>query len=178
MCQKLIPDVYLKNVYSIDVNKLREKKKIKGIIIDLDNTLVPWGETFLDKKIISWINQVKESGLKICLVSNSRSAHVSEMGNLLNIQFYSSRYKPSKRPFIEAMKMMNTANKETAVIGDQIFTDVLGGNRLNLLTILVHPLKKHDALGTRLIYRTMERMIMSFWLKHDKIKLIKGKWPE
>ncbi len=178
MFQKLIPDVYIEKVYAIDVKKLMENKKIKGIIVDLDNTLVPWGKKHLDEKIISWINQVKESGMKICILSNSRSAHVSEMGNLLNIPFYSSRYKPLKQPFIEAMQIMNTKNSETAVIGDQIFTDVLGGNRLNLLTILVYPLKRHDALGTRLIYRILERKIMSYWLKHGKIRLIKGKWPE
>jgi len=178
MCLKLIPDVYLENVYAIDVDKLQKKKKIKGIIIDLDNTLVPWGKNHLDERIIFWINQVKESEMKICIVSNSRSAHVTEMGNLLDIPFYSSRYKPLKKPFLEAMRMMNTENKETAVIGDQIFTDVLGGNRLNLLTILVFPLKKHDALGTRLIYRSLEQIIMSSWIKRGKIKQTKGKWPK
>jgi len=178
MAQLLIPDAYVKNVYAIDIDKLQKEKKIKGLIIDLDNTLVPWGKKYLDKRIISWINRVKESGMKICIVSNSRSAHVTEMGNLLDTPFYSSRFKPLKKPFLEAMKMMNTKNKETAVIGDQIFTDVLGGNRLNLLTILVFPLKKHDGLGTRLIYRSLERVIMSFWIKHGKIELIEGKWPE
>ena len=178
MFEALIPDVYVENVYTIDVYDLMEKKKIKGIIVDLDNTLVPWGKKHLDQKIISWINQVKKSGMKICIVSNSSSAHVSEMGNQLGIPFFFSRYKPLKRPFIEAMKMMNTKNTETAVIGDQIFTDILGGNRLKLLTILVYPIKRHDALGTRLIYRILERKIMSYWLKHGKIRLIKGKWPE
>jgi uncharacterized protein len=178
MCRKLIPDVYIKNVYAIDIVKLQEKKKIKGIIIDLDNTLVPWGKKVVDEQIVSWIEQVKEKGIKICILSNSHAGHVSEIGNLLDIPFYSSRYKPLKQPFTEAMKIMNTSSAETAVIGDQIFTDVLGGNRLNLLTILVHPIKKQDALGTRLIYRMLERFIMSFWLKHGKIELSKKKWPE
>jgi hypothetical protein len=178
MCQALIPDVYIRSVYQIDIEKLQKDKKIKGIIVDLDNTLVPWGKKHLDDKIISWINRVKKSELKICIVSNSNSAHVSEMGNLLDIPFYSSRYKPLKGPFLEAMKIMNTSNKETAVIGDQIFTDVLGGNWLDMLTILVYPLKKKDALGTRLIYRVLEKTIMSFWLKNGKIELIEGKWPQ
>jgi len=100
------------------------------------------------------------------------------MGNILGIPSFSSRYKPLKRPFLDAMKMMNTDNKNTAVIGDQIFTDVLGGKRLNLFTILVFPIKRQDALGTRLIYRTLERIIMLNWFKNGKIKLIEGKWPE
>lgn len=178
MFQLLIPDAYVENVYTIDIHKLREKKKIKGIIVDLDNTLVPWGKKVLDQRIISWVNQVKESEMKICIVSNSHASHVSEMGNLLEIPFYLSRYKPLKKPFQEAMKIMNTQSKETAVIGDQIFTDVLGGNRLNMLTILVYPIKRVDAIGTRLFYRTLERFIMSFWINNGKIKLMKGKWPE
>jgi len=178
MLQLLVPDAYVQNVFSIDIEKLHKEKKINGIIIDLDNTLVPWGKKYLDKRIISWINTIKQKGLKICIVSNSPSSHVAEVGKMLNIPYYSSRYKPLKKPFREAMRIMKTENNETAVIGDQIFTDVLGGNRLQLMTILVYPLKKHDAIGTRLIYRTLERLIMSFWIKHGKISLIKDKWPE
>ena len=178
MFQLLFPDVYVQNVFSIDIDKLHKDKKINGIIIDLDNTLVPWGKKFLDKRIVNWINKIKEKDLKICIVSNSHSSHVTEVGKILDIPYYSSRYKPLKKPFREAMKIMNTVNKETAVIGDQIFTDVLGGNRLGLMTILVYPLKKHDAIGTRLLYRSLERLIMSFWIKHGKIRLVKGKWPE
>jgi len=178
MFQSLIPDVYIRNVYQIDIEKLEKEKKIEAIIIDLDNTLVPWGKKHLDDKIVSWIDRVKESTLKICIVSNSNSTHVTEMGNLLDIPFFSSRYKPLKGPFLEAMKIMNTDSKNTAVIGDQIFTDILGGKRLNLFTILVYPIKKQDALGTRLIYRALEKIIMSFWLKNGKIKLVEGKWPQ
>ena len=178
MFKLLIPDVYVENIHSIDTDKLQEKKNIKGIIVDLDNTLVPWGEKELHDDIVSWIKQVKGNGLKICIVSNSPTDHVSEVSTLLDCPFYCSRYKPLKRPFREAMKRMQIKSEETAVIGDQLFTDVLGGNRLNLLTILVPPLKKQDALGTRLVYRMLEKVFMSFWLKNGKIKQIKGKWPK
>ena len=173
----LIPDVYLESIYLIDIEKLQEKKNIKGIIVDLDNTLVPWGSNNLDQKIVSWIKQVKKSGMKICIVSNSTANHVLDISNLLDIPFYSSRFKPMKRPFREAMKMMNTINRETVVIGDQIFTDVLGGNRLKLLTILVCPLGQDESFGTTIVNRTLERFILSFWLKNGKIRLIKDKWP-
>ena len=178
MCHSLIPDVYIRNVHQIDIQKLQTEKGIKGIIIDLDNTLVPWGKKHLDNKTVSWINRVKDSELKICIVSNSNSSHVSEMGKIFGIPFYSSRYKPLKGPFLEAMKIMNTDHSNTAVIGDQIFTDVYGGKRLGLFTILVFPIKKQDALGTRLIYRKLERIIMSCWFKAGRIKMIEGNWPE
>jgi hypothetical protein len=173
----ITPDVYLESIYLIDIEKLQQKKNIKGIIVDLDNTLVPWGSNYLDKKIVSWIKQVKQSGMKICIVSNTTASHLTDMSNLLDIPFYSSRFKPMKRPFQKAMKLMNTINRETVVIGDQIFTDVLGGNRLKLLTILVCPLGQNESFGTAVVNRSLERFILSFWLKNGKIKLIKNKWP-
>ena len=177
MFQQLIPDVYLKNVYDINIKKLHQTKNIKGIIVDLDNTLVPWGLNKIDPKILSWIKQAKQNDMRMCIVSNSRTNHVTEIGRRLDIPHYSSRFKPFKKPFLKAMKLMNTKPNETAVIGDQLFTDILGGNRLNLLTILVLPITQQDALGTRLIYRALEKLIMFFWFKNDKIRLIKNNWP-
>ncbi len=171
-----VPDVYLEGVNSIDINRLKEKKNIKGIILDLDNTLIPWGTKHLDKRIVLWIEQAKQSGMKVCLVSNTHN-NISDIGRRLAIPYLYSRYKPRSKPFREAMKIMATDNKETVVIGDQIFTDILGGNYLELLTILVCPLSQSDSLGTALISRTLERFIMSIWLKNGKIKLTKGKWP-
>lgn len=174
--QNCIPDVYLESIYSIDIKKLNEKKNIKGIILDLDNTIIPWDTKHLDDEVISWIEQVKQNGMKICIVSNTHH-NISGIISKLDIPYLYSRYKPWKGPFLRAMKIMNTDKKETAVVGDQIFTDVLGGNYLQLLTILVCPLSQSDSLGTALITRTLERFIMSKWLKNGKIKLTKGKWP-
>lgn len=176
-CKLFIPDVYLENIYSIDTEKLKEKKNIKGIIVDLDNTIVPYGKKYLDKRIIYWIEQVKQSRIKICLVSNTHN-NISDIGLQLGIPFFYSRYKPMKKPFLEAMKIMETDNTETAVIGDQLFTDVLGGNRLSLFTILVSPLSHSDSLGTTIVNRVLERFILSICLKKGKIKLVKGKWPQ
>ena len=174
--QNFVPDVYLESIYSIDIEKLKEKKNIKGIILDLDNTIIPWDTKHLDNQVISWIEQVKKSGLKICLVSNTHY-NITNIVNKLDIPYLYSRYKPWKGPFLKAMKIMNTSNKETAVVGDQIFTDVLGGNFLHLLTILVCPLSQSDSLGTALITRTLEKFIMSKLLRNGKIELTKGKWP-
>ena len=155
--QNCVPDVYLESIYSINIEKLKEKKNIKGIILDLDNTIIPWDTKHLDEKVISWIELLKKSGMKICLVSNTHY-NITSIVNKLDIPYLYSRYKPWKWPFLKAMKIMNTSSKETAVVGDQIFTDVLGGNYLHLLTILVCPLSQSDSLGTALITRTLERL--------------------
>lgn len=173
----LIPDVYLENINAIDSKKLKEKKNIKGIILDLDNTIIPKGTRYLDEQIVRWIEEAKRNGIKICLVSNTHT-DFSEIISKLDIPFFFSRYKPMKKPFLTAMETMNTDSDETAVIGDQIFTDVWGGNRLKLLTILVRPLSRRDSLGTVIFNRTFEKLLFSLWLKKGKIKLKEGKWPE
>lgn len=174
----LLPDVYLENIYSIDIEKLKVRKNIKGIILDLDNTLVPYGQKTPDGKIKDWIEQVKQSGLKIYIVSNSRTKKVTNIGNLLEIPYFYNCFKPKQKYIMMAMKEMNTDYQETAIIGDQILTDVLGGNLARLLTILVQPLSSIDSIFTTLFNRTLERLIFSFWLKSGKIEQIKGKWPQ
>ncbi|HNR65145.1 MAG TPA: YqeG family HAD IIIA-type phosphatase, partial [Atribacterota bacterium] len=82
----LVPDVYLENIYSIDTAKLKEKKNIKGIILDLDNTIVPWGTNNLDDRVLQWIEQVKQNGVKVCLVSNTHK-NISDIGHKLAIPF-------------------------------------------------------------------------------------------
>ena len=174
----LLPDVYLENIYSIDIEKLKTQKNIKGIIIDLDNTLVPYGQKNPKDKIKDWIKQAKQSGLKIYIVSNSHIRKVTDIGNLLEIPYFYNCFKPMQKYILRAMEEMNTANQETAIIGDQILTDVLGGNLAQLLTILVYPLSPADSILTTLFNRTLERLIFSFWSKNGKIEQIKGKWPQ
>ncbi len=173
----LVPDVYLENIYSIDMAKLKEKKNIKGIILDLDNTIIPWGTNNLDDRVLEWVEQVKQNGIRLCLVSNTHKK-ISDIGHKLGIPFLYSRYKPRRKPFEEAMKIMNTNNKETAVVGDQVFTDIWGGNRLQLLTILVCPLSQSDSLGTTIFSRVLEGFLLSILFKNGKIELTKGKWPK
>ena len=174
----LLPDVYLENIYSIDIEKLKAQKNIKGIILDLDNTLVPYGQKNPDNKIKDWIKQVKQSGLKIYIVSNSHVRKVTDIGNLLEIPYFHNCFKPMQKYILRAMEAMNTSREETAIIGDQILTDVLGGNLAQLLTILVHPLSPSDSILTNIFNRTLERLIFSFWSKNGKIEQIKGKWPQ
>ncbi len=172
----LRPKVYVDSVYNIDLKKLKKVKKIKGIIVDLDNTLVAWGKNEIDHKIIDWIKEAKKLGLKICIVSNTNSKRVSELAKIFDIPYHSKHYKPFKIAFNHGLKTLDTKKSETAVIGDQIFTDMWGGNRLKLLTILVTPIVKKDSIGT-FLHRNLEKIIISFWLKKGIIKKEVGNWP-
>jgi HAD superfamily phosphatase (TIGR01668 family) len=173
----LRPKVYVNSVYNIDLKKLKEVKNIKGIIVDLDNTLVAWGQKEVNQKIIDWVNEAKKLGLKICIVSNTNSKRVAEFAKIFNIPYHSKYFKPFSIAFNNGLKILDTKKSETAVIGDQIFTDILGGNRLKLLTILVTPIVKKDSIGT-FLHRNLEKIIISFWLRKNIIKKEVGNWPK
>ena len=176
MFEILRPKVYVDSICNIDLNKLIKTKKIKGIIVDLDNTLIAWGEKEVSQKNIDWVNEAKKLGLKICIVSNTNSKRVAEFAKIFDVPYHSKYFKPFSVAFNNGLKILDTKKSETVVIGDQIFTDILGGNRLKLLTILVTPIVKKDSLGT-FLHRNLEKIIISFWLKTDKIKKEIGNWP-
>jgi len=172
----LRPKVYVDSICNIDLNKLIKTKKIKGIIVDLDNTLIAWGEKEVSQKNIDWVNEAKKLGLKICIVSNTNSKRVAEFAKIFDVPYHSKYFKPFSIAFNHGLKILDTKKSETVVIGDQIFTDIWGGNRLKLLTILVTPIVKKNFIGT-FLHRNLEKIIISFWLKTDKIKKEVGNWP-
>jgi len=172
----LKPKVYVDSICNIDLNKLIKTKKIKGIIVDLDNTLIAWGEKEVSQKNIDWVNEAKKLGLKICIVSNTNSKRVAEFAKIFDVPYHSKYFKPFSIAFNNGLKILDTKKSETVVIGDQIFTDIWGGNRLKLLTILVTPIVKKNFIGT-FLHRNLEKIIISFWLKTDKIKKEVGNWP-
>ncbi len=177
MFEILKPKVYINSVYNIDLRKLKKTKKIKGIIVDLDNTLVAWGQKEVSQKTIDWVKEAKRLGFKICIVSNTNSKRVAEFAKIFNIPYHSKYFKPFSIAFNNGLKILDTKKSETVVIGDQIFTDIWGGNRLKLLTILVVPIVKKDSIGT-FLHRNLEKIFISFWLRRGIIKKEVGNWPK
>ena len=177
MFKNLRPKVYVDSICNIDLNKLIKTKKIKGIIVDLDNTLIAWGEKEVSQKNIDWVNEAKKLGLKICIVSNTNSKRVAEFAKIFDVPYHSKYFKPFSIAFNNGLKILDTKKSETVVIGDQIFTDIWGGNRLKLLTILVVPIVKKDSIGT-FLHRNLEKIIISFWLRKNTIRKEMGNWPK
>jgi hypothetical protein len=173
----LRPKVYVDSVYNIDLKKLKKIKNIKGIIVDLDNTLVAWGKKEVSQGIIDWVKEAKSLKFKLCIVSNTNSKRVAELAKIFNIPYHSKYFKPFSVAFNNGLKILDTKKTETVVIGDQIFTDIYGGNRLKLLTILVTPIVKKDSIGT-FLHRNFEKFIISFWLRKDILKKEVGNWPK
>lgn len=158
MQSKLLPNLYVESIYQIDLEKLR-KQGIDTIVTDLDNTLVPWTETTVNQQLLDWLEQVHNKGFKVCLVSNAVESRIAYFRGAMSIPGFSKAKKPLSGAFRQALELLGSEPWRTAMIGDQIFTDVLGGNRMGLFTILVVPLSKQEFIGTRIV-RIFERWVL------------------
>lgn len=126
---------------------------IRGVILDLDNTIVRWGEAAPTELTRRWVAALRRAGLRVCIVSNNSGMRARQVGDILQVPVVGWALKPVPFGFRRALAIMGTAPGETALVGDQLFTDVLGGNLLGLRTILVEPLSVREFPTTRLIRR-------------------------
>lgn len=154
------PDLYYSNIYDIDLSYLK-RQGIKGLICDLDNTLLAWDNQSIRPEVKEWIIEIKDSNFDICILSNSLQTRVNKIANNLELISISRAFKPRKKAFKLAMNKLDVSTEEVAVIGDQLFTDIYGGNRLKLLTILVEPITKKELISTKLI-RHFEARIKNY----------------
>ena len=153
---KFIPDMYQKSIYHIDYDKLWEDG-IRCILFDLDNTCVPYVEKVPSKKLISLFDSLKDMGFKVIIFSNASKKRLEPFKNELLVDCSYSSKKPSKRKFLKVLKMFNFDLSEVAIIGDQLFTDIFGGNRIGIKTILVNPMSDKDMPITK-IFRFLEKI--------------------
>ena len=115
---------------------------IKLVLADLDNTLAPYGETCPSPEILAWKAGLEAEGIALFLLSNSRKpGRAQRFAEALGIPYEGHAGKPKVGGFQRAMARMGAAPEETAIVGDQIFTDIWGGNRAGVLTLLVHPIQ-------------------------------------
>ncbi|MEZ0536236.1 YqeG family HAD IIIA-type phosphatase [Caldicellulosiruptoraceae bacterium PP1] len=165
MKDRFKPDIICNTIFDIDIERLK-KNGIKYLIIDIDNTIVPWGEYDITKRTFEWIENLLKEGFKVCLVSNNKKDRVQKIEKLLNVPAIYSATKPLKRGFLKAAKLLNGLNnkEKVAVIGDQFFTDVIGAKRIGFYAILVRPLKEKEFIVTK-INRILEKKIIKHYLK-------------
>ena len=169
MLKLLTPDLHVESVFRLDLKKLKENN-IKGLIIDIDNTLVSWDIKYITEKTKQWLLNLEREGYKVCLVSNNTKDRVVVFNEELKLPAIHRALKPRIGAFKKAMKIIGTTVKNTAVIGDQIFTDVLGGNRIGLFTILVIPIVGKEFWWTTFI-RKIERHILMIVLSDNKVDI-------
>lgn len=167
MLRLLTPDAVSESLFAVDLDDLAARG-IRGLIVDLDNTLIAYGSKTPTEEARQWVQKALDKGFKICLTSNARSGRVRFFARAFNIPGIANAAKPMRRAFRRAMRMMGTKPSETAVIGDQVFTDVLGGNRMNVHTILVNPLSTTE-LGATRVMRRLERKALQRMLERGML---------
>ncbi|MFZ3588234.1 YqeG family HAD IIIA-type phosphatase [Bacillus sp. DJP31] len=158
MLGMFLPSEHVKSIYEISPAEL-VKRGIKGIITDLDNTLVEWDRPDATPELKQWFQSMLNHNITVTIVSNNNKERVEAFASPVNIPFIFRARKPLRTAFQKALKSMNLKAEEVVVIGDQLLTDVLGGNRLGLHTILVVPVKQTDGFITK-FNRRVERSIL------------------
>ncbi len=152
------PDGYAPRLSRVSLDDLAARG-FRGIIVDLDNTLVGYGVHDLAEEDRAWVANARDHGFGICLVSNNFTGRVERICTDLGVPGISSALKPLPRGFLAALKVLGTPRAATVVVGDQLFTDVLGAKILGLHAILTEPLVAKDWLGTRVL-RFLERLLL------------------
>ena len=166
----LTPSQVVESIKELEPDMLRARG-IEAIITDLDNTLVPWRHYEIMPGVIEWLAKLEVAGIKICIASNTiHTSRLKSLADTMGIPFVDRVRKPRTGGFVRAMKAMGSHPSNTAVFGDQIFTDILAGNRLNLHTILLRPpLSKEEFISTQLV-RYVENGVIR------KLRE-RGQWP-
>jgi len=152
------PSYYVDSVLEVSPEWLRARSKTT-VLIDLDNTLLPRDTSEFSPEIMDWARRLHESGLRVCLVSNNWHERVYSAAKELGFELVSKAVKPFPPAFLLALRRVGGRRREAVMIGDQVFTDMLGAAFLGVTTILVKPLAVHDLPHT-LLLRRFESLVL------------------
>lgn len=162
MFQKFYPDEYLDSTYSIDFQSFYEKG-YRGILFDIDNTLVPHGKP-ADGSAIRLFSKLQKIGYRICLISNNKEYRVKPFAEAVNAYYIHNAHKPMTKSYYKALELLETDAEHTLFVGDQLFTDVYGAKRANMHTILVKPIHPKEEIQI-VLKRYLERIVLHFYKK-------------
>ncbi|HHW22485.1 MAG TPA: YqeG family HAD IIIA-type phosphatase [Clostridiaceae bacterium] len=161
------PYAYVNSIFDITPEMLK-KNGIYGLILDIDNTLVATNVKEAGEKVYRYIKDLKDSRIKTVIVSNGRKHRVEEFCKPLEIEYIYKAYKPLGRGFDKAIRIMDLSRDQVAVIGDQLFTDVLGGNLKGIRPILIKPIDPDEPIFVR-IKRIFEKPFLKKKEYKDKL---------
>lgn len=133
--------------------------KVKGIVLDIDNTLEPYENRLPGSKVLTWLSTLEEKGIKASIVSNNNKERVTTFNESIGLPAYFKGGKPFKKNVVRAMKEMETSKENTILMGDQIFTDVWAARNAGIRAILVSPIKDKKDVFTK-FKRQLEKIIL------------------
>lgn len=146
----LKPDFHYRTINDISIDKIK-LANIKYLLIDIDNTLVSWDTKLPTAEVIVFLNNLQKNDLKVCLLSNNNKERVESFAKILSIPYIYKAKKPLKFNFRNAIKLIDGKKEETAIIGDQVFTDILGSKNIGIRSILVDPIGQKEFLWTMFV---------------------------
>lgn len=155
----LLPNEFVTSVFEITPEKLQQLG-VKGIITDLDNTLVEWDRADATEELTVWLAGLKEAGIRIVIASNNNEERVKHFAAPLNIEYIHRARKPLGKAYYSAIIRLGLRPEQVAMVGDQLLTDVMGANRQKLYTFLVRPVAESDGWVTR-FNRFVERRVFN-----------------
>ena len=157
----LKPDVKLDRITDIKIELLK-KYGISALILDVDNTMSTHHGQILTEGLSDWLAYMQNGGIDLTILSNSNEKRVAPFAAKVGLDYISMGLKPLPFGFLRAVRSLGVKRKNAAIVGDQIFTDVLGGNAAGLKTILLTPIKPETALRFR-FKRRLERLIFKIY---------------
>lgn len=154
----LYPNVMLDHISDISLEQLKALK-VSALILDVDNTLTTHNNPEPDSKILNWIEIMRKNEIKLVIASNNSGARVKAFAKKLGLDYVSRAAKPLPVGFLRVAKRMGVSASSFGVVGDQIFTDILGGNLFGAKTFLVKPMQMEKSWAFRL-KRKLEKPIL------------------
>lgn len=167
MFERFFPDKIVSSTYDIDYEKLYNKG-YRGILFDIDNTLVKHGEGATEeaKELFA---RLKEIGFDCCLISNNKKARVMMFNEDIGVHIIFNAHKPAAKSYYYAMELMDTELDNTVFIGDQIFTDIFGAKRIGMKNFLVQPISPREEIQI-VIKRYFEKLVLKEYRKKRRQK--------
>lgn len=165
MIKCFYPKEYVDSTYMIDFEKLYEKG-YRGIIFDVDNTLVPH-DAPIDARAQQLFDRLKKIGFQTCLISNNKEERVKKFAQPIGAFYVYKASKPNPKSYRKGMQLMGTNEKNTLFVGDQIFTDVYGANLAGIYSILVKPIHPKEEIQI-VLKRYLEKIVLFFYLRQKK----------
>lgn len=165
LLEPFYPDDYVDSTYGIDFDSYY-KQGYRGVIFDIDNTLVPHGAP-ADERAKALFAKLKEKGFSCCLLSNNQLPRVELFNQEIQVNFIEDAHKPSVKNYRKAMQLMGTNEQTTLFVGDQLFTDVFGARRTGIYSILVKPIHPKEEIQI-VLKRYLEKIVLHFYQKQKK----------
>ena len=157
----IIPNCYVKDIYSIDYKGLYEKG-YRNIVFDIDNTILPVNDIMVTQELVTLFKELSENKFKLCIVSNNKLERVLPVATELDVLYLHEAKKPNREAFDKALSILGSNIEDTVMVGDQMLTDIKGANEYGLYSILVDPVaNKYDIkTGTsRVLQNVMVRKL-------------------